>query len=735
MITGTTGSWGTSGAAAIDDPERIPTYKVNVQWGATAGTEDNITPDVLSMQGRIEMEDALTGYVPSGAVSGDLDVMLSSGSKYSSYNGSSPLYGVEKKNRDATTYVGFYTENGSEWLQQFLGKTKKLDVQSADRKTALYAVDKSELLKRKQLTWELMTDQSSDRVVQMTMADAGMGGQVYGGRTKFLWRANGSYDDGGRLAGTLSNCNYISDKWGAASHAITSANVANSADALWNNVSINNFNNEGFLSFWNRGGGGFWCFDKFGNIFDWIFLAVGTSGVDITSRKDWVNDGTQLYHVGSNLNTYGSWNNVIATWGTDKIIEAYVNGTLAGSANIGTDSWPTSSNWLNIIYCTIYGSNAGSSGTAYSGGDNFGLGLYKVPQNEVEIWYQVDNDHGDWAICDEGLNEISYLVVDEKNAWELIKDICQAEGAAFYFDGQGKAHFQNRLHSLNPPHHTSQKTISYNADAMNLSISEDLEQIINRTVVTANPYDVQGSSDVWSAQTPITIPKNGTVIFWANFDDPCLQTDTSFTAGTIGSQSRHSAAYYNSLTGSWIDKSGSVGLFGTAFSKAMKILGTNKMTTKDLTLVDTTGAPAVTIWGVPVKSTESEDGVAKIRAIYENTDSIGSFGEKTLEIQNNFISDYEYADFLAMYLISYYNNPKPRLENVEIMGDPRLEIGDRVTVQDSSGATGINDEFWVTGIDWSLAGAYYQNLKLDYAGTSNWFIIDYSKVDYGVIAF
>jgi hypothetical protein len=128
----------------------------------------------------------------------------------------------------------------------------------------------------------------------------------------------------------------------------------------------------------------------------------------------------------------------------------------------------------------------------------------------------------------------------------------------------------------------------------------------------------------------------------------------------------------------------------------------------------------------------------RIRKVTEDTASVGSYGQHTVEINNDFIQDPEYAEYVSQYIVMYNRDPRPAVEGVSIMADPRLEIGDRVTLQDSSGATGVNNDFWVTGIDWEMSPVYTQTLKLKFAGESNFFILDHptnGKLDCNVLAF
>jgi hypothetical protein len=70
-----------------------------------------------------------------------------------------------------------------------------------------------------------------------------------------------------------------------------------------------------------------------------------------------------------------------------------------------------------------------------------------------------------------------------------------------------------------------------------------------------------------------------------------------------------------------------------------------------------------------------------------------------------------------------------RLEGIQIVGNPLLELGDRVSIQFSR--FGINEEYWIEGIADNMIpnGGYTQTLTLSVADAGQWFILDSSQTD------
>jgi hypothetical protein len=131
-------------------------------------------------------------------------------------------------------------------------------------------------------------------------------------------------------------------------------------------------------------------------------------------------------------------------------------------------------------------------------------------------------------------------------------------------------------------------------------------------------------------------------------------------------------------------------------------------------------APYFHVWGVPL----SQGTDSKITSITEDADSIATYGEKTVTIDNDYIQSEANADALSEFMVGYYAQPHKKLENVVIMGDPRLEVGDRVNLTDASTSTGLGDDWWVTGIDYNKGAAFTQALEVMEADFGHWFILD-----------
>jgi hypothetical protein len=100
----------------------------------------------------------------------------------------------------------------------------------------------------------------------------------------------------------------------------------------------------------------------------------------------------------------------------------------------------------------------------------------------------------------------------------------------------------------------------------------------------------------------------------------------------------------------------------------------------------TAGVPSMRLVGQAVKF--QQDALStKMRSEATDQASIDAYGvEQILELPDSpFRQDVDAIDHLAQDLLAQLKDPKPLLADVPIVGDLRLQLGDRVTLQDPDG--------------------------------------------------
>jgi len=99
-----------------------------------------------------------------------------------------------------------------------------------------------------------------------------------------------------------------------------------------------------------------------------------------------------------------------------------------------------------------------------------------------------------------------------------------------------------------------------------------------------------------------------------------------------------------------------------------------------------------------------------------NQTSINTYGENLFTVTDtNWTQDQDTAQSLCDDLVADGATPKALIKNVDIVGDPRLQMCDQVTVIDTAAnSTKINDQLMIVGItdNYDPSSGYGQTLTL-----------------------
>jgi len=135
---------------------------------------------------------------------------------------------------------------------------------------------------------------------------------------------------------------------------------------------------------------------------------------------------------------------------------------------------------------------------------------------------------------------------------------------------------------------------------------------------------------------------------------------------------------------------------------------------------DPQGTPSLALWGQPVTfgETQQPDTTSTLNKTtatqtidVQDATSIGQHGDQLLEISGNpWLQDAMSLTTLANDLLARLKDPLPMLDGLTIVGDPRLQLGDRVTIIEP--ALGLNSDFFITGIVDTFDGSYTQALTV-----------------------
>jgi hypothetical protein len=278
--------------------------------------------------------------------------------------------------------------------------------------------------------------------------------------------------------------------------------------------------------------------------------------------------------------------------------------------------------------------------------------------------------------------------IDPQNdAWSVVSAIANSEFAAAFFDADGYPHYRTAASDVSTTGQTVQKQITSRRSIKDVSYESGVLQIANAVRVSWTQFVVIINQQAFSASGAIRVPTGSVINFDVTLPGPILGQPvvTLFTANIVPD-------------GSGLDVT--VLATATATSNANQPYGFTITVMNyaglDIWLVDSAGSPALTVsasWFAPADG--GDTGVA-----YQDLDSMRKFGEQPLpEISGSpWMQSEESAAFIALKLLSDLCDAHPTISNISIKGDPTLEFGDLVTVQDVFGL-GVNGNYRITRKD------------------------------------
>lgn len=111
-------------------------------------------------------------------------------------------------------------------------------------------------------------------------------------------------------------------------------------------------------------------------------------------------------------------------------------------------------------------------------------------------------------------------------------------------------------------------------------------------------------------------------------------------------------------------------------------------------------------------------------------------GEQQLKLPDNpWMQRITAAESLVLRLVWELYRPQPVIRDLEIIGDPRLQLGDRIRVVDRDGLA-LTGDYWISGIreTWSRTSGYRQRITARRANTTlRWGQSKWSEATWGEV--
>lgn len=353
----------------------------------------------------------------------------------------------------------------------------------------------------------------------------------------------------------------------------------------------------------------------------------------------------------------------------------------------------------------------------------------------------------------------------KQDAWGLLQQIAGAELGCVFFDSTGKFHFWNRNHfglDQSVDYTASPYTVTVNGVTnpivtvslddvvQGLTFTESVESVKNIINVSYTAYEVLPADWIWQTNDPLHLSSRQTKTVYADLDDPAQQVNTTMSwigrdFVTANGNSGYRACANRSGTGAPVTNL----TFSVTVSAQRVQIDITNPNSYECYLVSPTTIPAAdpvgtaggsydpAIVGSPMlwlkghtvteKTTDSSSttGSTGSSVSLRSATSITAHGEQGFDFGDEWIQDYSTAYTIANYLLSMLGHPQPILGQVPIVGDCRLELGDRIIVVDPSTGTSTDEECWIVGIEdvYSISDGYKQMLTLRLvAGIGGWIL-------------
>ena len=260
---------------------------------------------------------------------------------------------------------------------------------------------------------------------------------------------------------------------------------------------------------------------------------------------------------------------------------------------------------------------------------------------------------------DQGYNTIPFLYYEiGTKAINIFRDLMQAEMGNLWLNEAGIIRFTNRYNTLG----ASVKTLD-SGMIIDLTVP-DKDFIINKVKITSDIRELQSKQIIYSQPTgsEVVIKANSTGLMDIQLENPC-NTVTNPTLGVSTTDSWFTALKVSDDT----EVTTNVAVTGQSLkvnSVTIFFQNTNAFDVK---------INGIELWGEPAIIVDT------VRYVEVNQPSIDKFGEKPLEIQNNFIQSINQAQSLAIPILFYYGNYANQIE-ITIKSNPALQLNDVITI-------------------------------------------------------
>lgn len=744
-------------AAAIEAGERTPLVRVMVDWDGDGFGPAGSIDDLSGRQGTVTITRALTTDLPDpvrlveGSTAATGTVQLAEGdptdetmnpARYYTRGSDAPLGHHERINRPTTVDVGFITAAGPQYVRRFTGVLRKMTTVSRGRAATAALLDNRALLRN---TVQLIPTNGDEAgangtwIVTQALYANGIGaGPLPRAQGSLLWVP---------MYGSVSPIRSDRNPAWLAQYSTTDlqssarppfmagpfVQAVAAAYSATNPYLVIIQNNAPTNPVWSqlRGRLEMWCLGMpsptgspgvWRSVFGYSTLACGLRADGHMYLRVLSFDGLTVLHEYTSTQTVpgdGAWHAVGVHWDiTAKVVQFRIDGVFETQA---TTILPTELDTSQASPALLFDTYQPVS---------------DVHVHDIDLttpWLADTLNIG--AVLDPSLLDLvaSYEAAP-RESWDLITEVAGAEQAVSAFDEQGIFRYRTRVRLVNLAGQTVQRALTTaDGSLLDAQIDDGLDQVRNIVQITYSPATVAPRFVfVYRDQINRAVPARSFVDFPVTFPDPVVQLQTSLFSQSIstfiavGEDGMVDPYFIITLNSDYSDD------LNADFTYAAQITATvlTNWTPVSATVRVTNLAPVpifITNLGLKGRAVTVGSGfVAEAR----DPASIGRYGPQPLQLSaSQWVQSSGMAQSLASALLGDVKDPHPTVSGLSIVGDPRRQLGDRVTLADPDG-TQLAGEFWLTQCTDQVDGngAYTQSIAARGATT----VARYGSGRYGV---
>lgn len=256
---------------------------------------------------------------------------------------------------------------------------------------------------------------------------------------------------------------------------------------------------------------------------------------------------------------------------------------------------------------------------------------------------------------DVGEREIPFFyVVRGESFYNVARQLIEAELGRLFIDEFGRIKFKNRLSFSD----TIKATFTDYDNIFEYSKRRETD-MYNTAEVRSEVRKIQTNQEYWGQLEPLQLDAGETIVLWADFDDPVVSVDIPTIGGMTSSYTANTLA----------DGSGSPST-DIVLDSVDQFASSYKMTFRN-TAGSVLFLTGVVLYCSPVPV------VSNLFVRESDLPNARRFGERILEIQNDFFVDVQQAKNFVFTVLSDYGLYSG-VADMEVKGSPQLQLGDAI---------------------------------------------------------